>query len=474
MRLSKTLLASTLLMLGATAGAQSLVTDLPAVYITTPQGADQINTETYILTNMTIVEKDGTVTQYADTKVRGRGSAKFALEKKPYKLKLFAKARLLGTGKGNGKKWNLMAQHGDKSLLRNAVGSFIALETGQPFAPGVKFVDLVIDGEYQGTYQLTDQVDIRKYRVNITEQPEVIDATTNITGGYLLEIDDSAEDTESSTVFTTTRGMKVTIKSPDEDVIVSQQTDYIAAHVQKFEDALFADNWLDANNGYRKYMDLTSFVQWYITAEYTAEPNSFRSVYFYKDIDNDKLTFGPVWDFDFAFDNSERWGARPHALVAQEGRGAEWCYLWIDRLRQDPEFHKAVNEAWKALIANGIVEKVNAYIDEQAALLAQSAAKNFELYPIEVKVHDERVLFSSYAENIAFLKQTQAARAEFLTEAFQTLADGGSVPETGESSIEEITKPSNEADMIFDLQGRRLSAPIKGLNIINGKKVWVK
>lgn len=471
----KILLASILsLLLGITAGAQSLITDLPAVYITTPQGADKINTAEYILTNMKIVEKDGSVTEYADTKVRGRGTAKFALDKKPYKLKLFSKARLLGVGHGNGKKWNLMAQHGDKSLLRNAVGSFIALEAGQPFAPGVKFVDLVIDGAYQGTYQLTDQVDIRKYRVNITEQPETVDATTNITGGYLLEIDEEAEDTEGSTVFTTSRGMKITIKSPDEDVIVSQQVEYIADHVQKFEDALFAENWLDPTDGYRKYLDLNSLVQWYITAEYTAEPNSFRSVFFYKDINNDKLTFGPVWDFDFAFDNSERWGERPCALVAQEGRGAEWCFLWIDRLRLDPDFHKAVNDAWKALVANGIVDKVNSYIDEQAAVLAKSAAKNFELYPINVKAHDERVLFNTYADNIDYLKKTQTARADFLTQAFQTLADGGSVPETGDAAIEEITSPTNEPDVIFDLQGRRLSAPVKGLNIINGKKILIK
>lgn len=469
MKLSKALLASTLLMLGASVSAQQLITDLPTVYITTPAGADKINTEEYILTNMKIVEPTGQIIEYADTKVRGRGSAKFALDKKPYKLKLFSKARLLGSGRGNGKKWNLMAQHGDKTLLRNAVGSFIATEVGQPFAPGVKFVDLVIDEEYQGTYQITDQIDIRKYRVNITEQPETVTSSTNITGGYLLEIDESAEDTEGATIFTTSRGMKVTIKSPDEDVIVESQVNYIKAHVQKFEDALFADNWLDKENGYRKYLDLTSFVQWYITREYTAEPNSFRSVYFYKDINNDKFFFGPVWDFDFAFDNCDRWGARPRALVAQEGRGDEWCYLWIDRLRQDPEFHTAVNDAWKNLIANGIVEKVNNYIDEQAAVIAQSVSKNFELYPINVKVHDERVLFNTYDENITFLKETQAARAEFLTEAFETLANGGTVPETELNGINEITTPNINNNVIYDLQGRRLNAPTKGINIINGK-----
>ena len=125
-------------------------------------------------------------------------------------------------------------------------------------------------------------------------------------------------------------------------------------------------------------------------------------------------------------------------------------------------------------MANGIVDKVNSYVDEQAAVLAKSAAKNFELYPINVKAHDERVLFNTYADNIDYLKKTQTARADFLTQAFQTLADGGSVPETGDAAIEEITSPTNEPDVIFDLQGRRLSAPVKGLNIINGKKILIK
>lgn len=472
MNLKTTFLASALLAASATVAAQERVTDLPAVHITTPAGS-VMNTDTYIISSMSIVDTDGSVTDYPDTKVRGRGTAKFALDKKPYKIKLFAKNRLLGPDGPNAKKWNLMAQHGDKTLLRNAVASFIALEAGQPFAPGVRFVDLVLDGEYQGTYQLTDQVDIRKRRVNITEQPELVDASTNITGGYLLEIDDSAEDTEGSSVFTTSRGVKITIKSPDEDVIVAKQTDYIKAHIQAFEDALFAENWTDPAQGYRKYLDLESLVQWYITAEYSAEPNSFRSVYFYKDIDSDLLHFGPVWDFDFAFDNSARWGFRPQALVAQEGRGAEWCFLWINRLRQDPAFHQAVNAKWTELTAAGIKEKVDAYIDSQAALIAQSQARNFEKYPIDVKAHDERVLFTTYAEGIAHLKQTQADRADFLTEAFATLAAGGTVPVTGDqSSIESIVAPTDVTDAAtYDLQGRRVLSPSRGLYVRSGRLI---
>lgn len=454
------------------APAQELKSDLPAVYITIPADA-VVNTETYVTTQMTIVDADGTMTPYDGTRLRGRGSAKFALDKKPYKIKLLSKARLLGPDGANAKKWNLMAQAGDKTLLRNAVGSFIALQAGQPFAPGWRFVDLVINNEYVGTYQMTDQIDIRKKRVNITEQPELLNAGADISGGYLLEIDEDADDLEG-TVFTTSRGVKVTVKSPDEDYITSGQKDYIAAHVQKFEDALFAANWLDPAEGYRKYMDLNSFVQWYITAEYTAEPNSFKSVYFYKELGDDRLTFGPVWDFDFAFDNSARFGSRPRALIAQEGRGADWCFIWINRLRQDPEFHKAVNEAWKTLVASGIVNSVNDFIDSQAAVLAKSQALNFAIHPLAEKVHDEMHLFPTYAEGVDFLKRTQQARAEFLTEAFATLAAGGTVPVVGDqNSITDVAAPgSAEHAPIYDLQGRRVLAPsTPGLYISAGKLI---
>ncbi len=464
MKIIPFLLAATL---GLSANAQGLVTDLPAIYITTDNGADITSTEVYTTANLKVVETDGTATDYASTKVRGRGNTLFTLEKKPYKLKLAKKAALAGSEYAKGKKWNLMADHGDKTLLRNAVASFIALEAGQPFAPTAKFVDLTVNNKYVGTYRLTDQIDIRKKRVNITEQPEVLTDQTDITGGYLLEIDDSADDLEGS-VVSTPKGMKITIKSPDEDVIQKQQIDYITAHLEKFENALFSPSWLDANQGYRRYLDVNSLIQWYITAELTAEPNSFRSVYFYKDIADDKFYFGPVWDFDFAFDNSARWGSRPKALVAQEGRGPEWVFTWIDRLRQNPAFHKEVNETWKKLIANGLIDKTIKYIDDTAAQIEKSQQKNFTLYPVAQKAHDEQHLFSTYAEGVNFLKETLRNRAEFLTDAFQTLADGGSVPLTDdEDSIDEVEViPDHQVTVSGSTLYFRSAAPLHGSWIV--------
>lgn len=461
MKITAFLFAATL---GLTAFGQGLVTDLPAVYITTDGGEDITSTEVYTTANLTVIESDGTSTEYTSTKVRGRGNTLFTLEKKPYKLKLVKKANLAGPDYAKGKKWNLMADHGDKTLLRNAVASFIALEAGQPFAPIAKYVDLTLNGKYLGTYRMTDQIDIRKKRVNITEQPEVVTDLTDITGGYLLEIDDAADDLEGS-VVTTTRGIKVTIKSPDEDVIVPSQINYISEHLNKFENALFSDNWLDATSGYTQYIDVNSFIQWYITAELTAEPNSFRSVYFYKDKGDDKFYFGPVWDFDFAFDNSARWGSRPEALVAQEGRGPEWCYTWINRLRQDPNFHKMVNDAWEKLISSGLIDKTVKYIDETAAKIEKSQRKNFEIYAIDSKAHDEIHLFSTYAEGVDFLKSNLRNRAEFLTKAFATLAAGGDVPVVGkpnDSAIEEVEIPNYEVS----IRGKELifasTAPLCG------------
>jgi hypothetical protein len=429
----------------ASAESYTLKSDLPAVYLNTDDGNDITSTETYVTSTLNYVGTDGSVTPYEGVKVRGRGSAMFQLAKKPYKLKFASKVRLLGSSRANAKKWNLMAHHGDKTLIRNAVASYIADLTGQPFSPGCQFVDFSLNGKYYGTYQITDQIDIRKKRVNITEQPEVVTDATNITGGYLLEIDDSADDLEGS-VFTTTHGMKVTIKSPDEDVLVDAQANYISAYVQQFEDALFADNWLDATKGYKAYIDLDSFVQWYIVTELTGEPNSFRSVYFYKDKDKTALTFGPVWDFDFAFDNSARFGSRPKALIAQEGRGDEWCFTWINRMRQDPAFHTAVNTAWRTLVANGLEKNVLNYIDQTAATIDKSQQLNFGLYDISQKAHDEQFLFSTYAEGITFLKEYVSARISFLNDAFQTLANGGTVPVTTdpESGISAPAAPASD------------------------------
>ena len=297
------------------------VSDLPAIHINTLDGNAITSKDTYVPTTLRYVEPSGIVTVYDSVRVRGRGSATWTLEKKPYKLKFRNKVRMLGSTGANGKKWNLMANHTDKTLIRNAVASCIGSFTGQKFTPGYRFVDLSVNGAYVGTYQLTDQIDIRKKRVDITEQPEILTSLSNITGGYLLEIDGGA-DPDEGTVFTTAKGVKIAVKSPDEDVIAQSQTDYIAAHIQKFENALFADNWLNPVSGYRRYCDMPSLISWYIASELTGNPSAFSSTYFYKEKDDDKLYWGPMWDYEMAFNNDDRHGDLTESLIISRNYNA--------------------------------------------------------------------------------------------------------------------------------------------------------
>ncbi len=158
------------------------LSDVATLYINTQDEAAVNSKSTFRYARMWEV-MDGQVTMYDSLQIRGRGNSTWGLAKKPYRLKFNEKVRLLGPDRAKAKNWVLMANHADKTLLRNAVASAIGTALGQPFTPGARFVDVVLNGKYIGSYQITDFVDIRKHRVDITEQDEVLLPDADITGG---------------------------------------------------------------------------------------------------------------------------------------------------------------------------------------------------------------------------------------------------------------------------------------------------
>ena len=146
-------------------------TDLPTIYIETFDGNGIYSKEIYEYCRLHYVDETGTVTSYDSVSIRGRGNSTWNMKKKPYKIKFLNKEKFLGKGYAKAKKWTLMANCGDKTLIRNAVTSAMGAFTSLKFNPAYKFVDLVLNGEYMGNYQISDQVDVRPHRVNITEQP---------------------------------------------------------------------------------------------------------------------------------------------------------------------------------------------------------------------------------------------------------------------------------------------------------------
>lgn len=403
------------------------LTDMPTIYIETENNQPIVSKEDYLNATLHYVDETG-VKVYEDMEVRGRGNSTWNLEKKPYRIKFGEKEEFMGPDRAKAKSWTLLANFADKTLLRNAVAACIGDFAGQPFTAGVQFVDLVLNGTYLGNYQLSDQMEVRKKRVDIDEQDEVPTEDANITGGYFLEVDGFA--TFEPVYFRTGRNVMVTVKSPDEEVIVSRQLQYIKNHMQEFEDALFSPDFADPEKGYRPYVDSLTLASWYISTELTGNVDGFWSTYMYKKKDDPKFYWGPLWDYDIAFNNCNRVGDVSRSLMINKGFGADLTMQWVLQMWKDPWFVQLINRTWQDCVARGIEEHVIHYIDSMAAVIDRSQAMNFQKWPIDRRDYNEIVLFSTYQEGVEYLKTFVRNHCAYLTETFASAAENmGSIEE---------------------------------------------
>lgn len=406
---------------GSAAPQYKQLTDLPTVYINTENSAGIYSKEDYVRASIVWVDAEGTQTYEENLGIRGRGNSTWGLAKKPYRIKFDKKTEFLGPEKAKAKSWTLLANYADKTLLRNAVAAYIGTFVGQPFTAAARFVDVVLNGEYLGNYQISDQMEIRPKRVDITEQDVVPEEGANISGGYFLEVDGFAASEPSW--FMTGRGVKITIKSPDSDIIVPSQTQYIKKFIEDFETALFSDNFTDPEKGYRKYVDAETLASWYISTELTGNVDGFWSTYIYKEKDDDHIYWGPLWDYDIAFNNCNRTGEVTRSLMTERGFGSDLTKLWVNRMWQDPWFAILINNKWKQLVEDGIEEAVLKYIDRMAAEVDQSQALNYRKWKINERAYNEIMLFDTYKEGVDYLKKFISEHTPYLTQAFQQKVD---------------------------------------------------
>ena len=424
------------------------LTNLPHLYINTFSGQDVTSKETQVLAKLWLVDEQDQVAFYDSVNIRGRGNATWNLKKKPYRIKFAQKTRLLGDNHANAKKWTLLANHGDKSLIRNALASYIGDLCGQPFTPAAQFVDLTLNGEYRGTYQISDQIEVRKHRVDIEKQDFPLTEESNITGGYLLEADGTIDFNAGYTGFWTTRGVPVNIHYPDKDEIVNDQLAYIRDFVTLFEYRLF-DLDFNSPEGYHHYVDSVSLASWYLASEITANIDYLWSMYFYKEQNDQRLHFGPLWDYDIAFDNDRRMqemGNDPRRqLMADIGFTNVGTGEWIKRMWQDPWFQQMILQQYVKLYANGLETKLLNKVDSLSQLLQQSQQLNYQCWDIDQRTQTEVVIFSTYEEYIDDLKQFIQVRVPSLLQAFSQLQ---SEPVDIDSLIEAAPIRSIKADDI--------------------------
>lgn len=388
-------------------------TDLPAVYIKTYDGYGITSKTVYKLATVYYVDENDEVVMYDSVSIRGRGNSTWNMAKKPYRIKFLTKEKWLGKGRANAKKWTLLANCGDKTLMRNAVTSVMGEWLGLKFNPAYKFVDLNINGTYYGNYQISDHVEVKKHRVDVEEQDYPLEEGSDITGGYLLEVDGFKD----GNCFTTSHYVvPVRIHYPDEDEIDASQNAYIRGYMRDFEAVLSGGNFSDPVKGYRAWVDSISLVNWFIATEVSANIDGYYSTYFYKDRGDSLIYWGPLWDYDVAYGNDTRIGDTSRKLMTDVGYGQ--TKLWINRMWEDPWFARLVNRRYQEVMDDGLTDMMIQTIDSLAGLLEASQQLNYQKWGINKKMYHERVLYSSYSQYVDDLKSFVRTHNAYLQTAF--------------------------------------------------------
>lgn len=324
--------------------------------------------------NKTIKERDELVG------IRGRGNSTWGsgYGKYAYRLKFPQKTKLLASydssgneinNYANAKSWTLLANKGDYSLIRNALTAELGKYIGLPFVPAYKFVDLYINSVYHGTYQISDQVQVATDRVNV-----------NSDTGWFLSFEDNQSYYEDP--YINVGNCYANIKNP-ETTVVTESGETTDAQYNSMK--TWMRNWLSLLNnenftdtGWRQYVDLNSLVNYIIGIDITGDPDGgVDNVYMYKEAEEAKLHFGPMWDYDLAYGNA-----------AGAGRDRKESHFWGDqqygapvyfaKMFKDPQFMAALYKRWQEIYDNGnlttfLLDKVEAL----ETIIAQSQVKNF-------------------------------------------------------------------------------------------------
>lgn len=293
--------------------------------------------------------------------------------------------------------WILYAPYTDKSMLRNAVTFNLARKLGN-YHSRTRFCELIVNDDYKGVYMLMEKIKKDKNRVDIaTLNPGEISGD-DLTGGYILSVDWWEQGmvfgvdgwkSHPTPAYPNAKDIIFQFYYPEPATIVSQQRDYIRGFVTNAENTLTSTGFTKPDEGYMKYLDAASFVEFMLVSELSKEVDKYRySNYFFKQKDSDggKLFAGPAWDFNLGYGNVDYW---PPGIIT-----SGWIYssitpdeisimFWWKRLMEDPYFRDLARTRWNGLRQNIWSDNaVNAVIDSITTLIGTAKDRNYARWPI--------------------------------------------------------------------------------------------
>ena len=334
--------------------------------------------------------------------------------------------------------WIFHGPFSDKSLIRNALIYDLSNKIGQ-YASRTRFFEMKLNGEFQGTYLLMEKIKRDKNRVDI-EKLESNDNDPNlISGGYIIKIDKTTGESTSHGDY----NEKISFYSkydpngeegkdkkifflydvPSPEKISKEQKIYIQSYINSFEEALLSNDFSDPKTGYRQFIDVDSFVDFFLLNELSHNPDAYRlSTYMHKKR-NGKLKMGPIWDFNIAFGNVNyckgedvnNWIFKYNDYCPDDF----WLVpFWWSKLLNDPYFANKVKSRWQELRQNELSDKlIFGKIDLLISELETSDAikRNFERWPIlDQWIWPNSYVGTTYESEINYLKNWLSQRLTWM------------------------------------------------------------
>ena len=364
------------------------ITNLPTLSIHVVDNILPVNRGEDFESQSVLIYDNGTRVQEYPVLFRVRGNYSATHENKAFRIKYNDdKSHHMMRGSANEsptkcKKWVLINSYRDKTLMRNPVAWAMSKRGEKEWTPWSQVVDLVVNGDYRGTYTLADAVSVDRNRIDITEMTEYDVDEENITGGYLVEADNNYS--RETYHFMSSYGNTMSVHEPDEDVMQPEQFQYIRNTWNSMENILFGANYTDKERGMRSVLDLESFFRWFLISEFNGNTDMICQVFLFKERGDNHFYTGPIWDADLALENDE--------TTYPANERMDWTYKvrqtgnygsLVSRVLSDVSAFSYLQEMWAKLRRKGNFEPedVAADVDSLRNEIRASANLNFIRWP---------------------------------------------------------------------------------------------
>jgi hypothetical protein len=292
--------------------------------------------------------------------------------------------------------WVLTANYNDKAFLRNYLAFDLFTKMGH-YAPRTAYCEVVVNGDYQGIYLLGEKIKRDSNRVDIAKLNPDENAGDDLTGGYIF-LNDYYTLSDSwlsnySPLNKPGSDVYFVYYYPEPALITATQKTYLKDFVDSFENTLYSPGFKSNNTGYRAYLDVNSFVDYFILGELSRNVDAYKKSRFYfkdKDSKGGLIHSGPPWDFDWAWKDIAE-----DCIHVNQTDGSGWAYRindcnnwpvppsWEIRLLQDDAFANQIHDRYFLLRKTILSEtSLNHVIDSVAALLDEAQVRHYQKWQI--------------------------------------------------------------------------------------------